>query len=76
MPLKITIESTDDITRVNGISCRVWFGTTESGIPVALFIHRIMPLNSSDEALFARELTQTKPPREVELIDVLLRHAL
>ena len=32
--MKITLESTDVLTRINGQMCRVWRGTTERGIAV------------------------------------------
>ena len=45
--MKITIESTDEITNVakmdgSSMPARVWVGATDSGIPLKCFIIRVM----------------------------------
>ena len=39
--MKITIESTTRIVLVNGVPCRMWQGTTESGVEIAALVTRI-----------------------------------
>jgi hypothetical protein len=39
--MKITIESTDQITDLDGVPVRAWKGQTERGVPCIVFVHRI-----------------------------------
>jgi hypothetical protein len=39
--MRITIESTDFTTTIDGVEVRVWRGVTEGGIPCEVFVHRI-----------------------------------
>ena len=41
--MKITIESTNEFVSINGVRCRMWDGSTESGIPVQAAIGRVAP---------------------------------
>jgi len=66
--MKIAIESTAVLTTVDGIGVRLWRGTTESGIPVQVFVRRIAVLNESDAAEFERELLKQNEPAELESI--------
>lgn len=57
--MKITLESTNEITTRLGIRCprcRVWQGTTESGIQVFAFIPLISVHKDEDQTQFEREL--------------------
>jgi hypothetical protein len=64
--VKITIESTDVLTRVNGQECRVWKGT---GRTAALRSRPSFPRSRStrgmDVSQFERELIETAPPQEL-----------
>jgi hypothetical protein len=60
--MKITIESTTKIVNANGIDCRVWEGTTASGVKVECLIPRIAVRNGQDTAQFEAELTEQRPP--------------
>lgn len=60
--MKVTIESTTKIVEASGVQCRVWEGTTASGIKVQCLIPRIAALATDDLAEFERELTECKPP--------------
>lgn len=70
--MKITIESTDELTHMDGVPVRVWRGTTERGVPCFVFVHRLAVREDLDVADFERELHETLPPGRV--ID--LRHIL
>lgn len=59
--MKITIESTDRITTINGVPARIWEGTTDSGIPVHCFITRIAMHQDLDASQFERELKECRP---------------
>jgi len=72
--MKLTIEATERITSIDGVKVRAWKGTTERGVPVVVFVHRIAVDNSRDSGELDRELVETMPPgREVPLIDALER---
>lgn len=68
--MKITIESTDSITHLDGVPVRVWNGITEQGVPCKVFVHRLAVHQDEDLAAFERELQEQLPPGRV--ID--LRH--
>jgi len=72
--MKIAIESTAVLTTVDGISVRLWRGTTDSGIPVQVFVRRILVLNGSDVSEFERELLKQDEP--AELVSIPLRMIL
>jgi hypothetical protein len=60
--MRITIESTDISTQMDGVPVRLWEGTTEDGIPCKVFIHRIAVANEQDAAVFEQELESKLPP--------------
>jgi hypothetical protein len=61
--MKIKLESTSQIVELNGIECRVWEGTTESGVPLTAFIPRVAVHRDHDPSQFERELTEQREPR-------------
>jgi len=71
MPMKITLESTPEVGRLEVDGCqvpaRVWVGMTESGIPIVAFITRIGFPEGADATEFERELSQA--PTNVVLED-------
>lgn len=70
--MKITIESTDQITTLDGVPCRVWKGATEAGVECVVFVHRLAVHKDQDAAQFERELAEQLPPgRHVPLSLVL-----
>jgi hypothetical protein len=70
--MKILMESTDQITSLDGVPVRVWQGTTEAGVPCKVFVHRLAVASSEDSAQFDEELRQQLPPgRSVDLRTVL-----
>jgi hypothetical protein len=60
--VKIQIESTDRIVKVNGIEARVWEGETESGIPVIVCVTRIAVNADQECSEFERELLERRAP--------------
>lgn len=60
--MKITIESTDSITRIDGVPVRLWEGRTEAGTLCRVFVHRIALHESQDADQFDAELTEQLPP--------------
>ena len=62
--MKICIESTTKIVKLNGIDCRVWEGHTERGIPIHCFIPRIAVHKDEDASQFEAELEQQRAPSE------------
>jgi len=70
--MKITIESTDQLTHLDGVPVRVWEGTTEGGTPCKVFVHRIAVDQDEDQVAFEAELQEQLPPgRVVDLRQVL-----
>lgn len=70
--MKLTIESTSITTRIDNVPVRLWEGTTESGVPCKVFVHRVLARNGQ-EAEFERELREQLEPAEmaIRLPDVL-----
>jgi hypothetical protein len=65
--VKITIESTTKLVRLNGIDTRVWEGQTDTGIPVHCFVTRITVHRREDASQFERELVECRQPsREID----------
>ena len=61
--MKVMLESTSEIVRLNDIECRVWEGHTESGIAVQAMIPRIAVRIDADCSQFKAELREQPPPR-------------
>jgi hypothetical protein len=72
--MKITIESTEKMVKLNNVPARVWVGESESGIKVIAFITRIaVDENEPRQEEFQRELSETrKPDAEIEAIPLRL----
>lgn len=58
----ITIQSTEKIVTVDGVSARIWEGKTAGGIAVIAFITRIAVSEQEDPTEFERELQQHAAP--------------
>lgn len=72
-PMKITIEPTTQIVKVNGHEARVWTGVTETGIPCELLVARIaVPESAGPQAMaaFERELVAKPIPRTSQAFDI------
>lgn len=70
--MKITLEATGTIERVNGVEARVWRGATESGIAVVCWIALIQVPNEADTAEFDRALRAVKAERRLASFDMRL----
>jgi hypothetical protein len=71
--LKITIESTDITTRLDGVPVRLWEGTTDQGVRCKVFIHRIAIANEADAMEFDEDLARQLPPAKfIPLTDILI----
>lgn len=60
--MQITIESTDQVTRIGQVPVRVWNGVTEDGTPCKVFVHRLAVRDDQDTERFVRQLTEQLPP--------------
>ena len=68
--MKLILEATSTIERVNGVPARVWKGHTESGIEVTCWINIVQVKKSDDCAQFERELQEVKVDRELVAFDM------
>jgi hypothetical protein len=67
--MKLIIESTTKIVKLDGMDCRIWEGQTERGIKVHAYIPRVAAKDDQDLAQFEQELVeQRKPSAEIEAI--------
>lgn len=73
--MKITIESTTKMVRASGVDCRVWEGTTDSGVKVQCLIPRIAACAGEDLSQFEAELKEQRAP-SVDVVMFPLRMIL
>lgn len=70
--MEIAITSTDEVTTLDGVPCRVWDGITAQGTPCKVFVHRVAVAKDEDTEAFDRELLLQLPPgRAVDLRQIL-----
>ena len=69
--MKITIESTEQITEINGVPGRVWQGETATGIPIVCLITFVGVRNGHPTDEFEKELKEHAAPNRdaVEAFD-------
>ena len=65
--MRINIESTEKVIRLNGVPARIWEGKTDTGIDVYCFVTRIAVAKDQDTTQFERELQKHKAP-SIEII--------
>jgi hypothetical protein len=68
--MKITIESTEMITEVARVTCRVWRGVTEGGVACDLAIPMIRAREDADRAEFEAELQKLPEPTKALVVDM------
>jgi hypothetical protein len=68
--MKITIESTDMITEIAGVSCRVWRGVTERGIRCDLAIPMIRVREEADSKEFDEALRALPAPQDSVVVNM------
>lgn len=56
--MRITIEATGDIQRVNGVAARLWKGRSESGVEVLCWVTLLGAAAAGDQEAFERELQE------------------
>ncbi len=70
--MQIAIESTDIVTKIDGVECRLWEGMTADGTPCKVFVHRVAVHKDQDATQFERELKeQLQPAKYVPLALIL-----
>jgi len=70
--MQITMNSTDNLTKIDGIPVRLWEGETLRGTKCKVFVHRIAVSNDEDSSQFEHELKeQLEPGRKIPLRDIL-----
>jgi hypothetical protein len=70
--VKMIIESSADLTTVDGVPVRLWHGTTEAGIPCLVFVRRIAVALDRDRSAFDAELEAQEMPLEVQSLAAIL----
>jgi hypothetical protein len=60
--MKLMIESTDQLTTMDGVPVRVWRGVTDRGVRCFVFVHRLAVHKDEDATQFDLELKETLPP--------------
>lgn len=66
--MKLALEPTDRIERVEGTPCRVWTGTTEAGTPVLAWIAILQPQTHDPDQLAAFDAALRDMPYRRELV--------
>lgn len=69
--MKLMLESTDELTEIDGVPVRVWRAWTVAGIECIAFVHRIAVAEGLDMREFDRHLHLQPPPRFRPLSEVL-----
>jgi hypothetical protein len=60
--MRITVESTTKKVQLNGVPARIWEGTTDSGIPVHVYVTRVAVEEGQHQGQFERELEEHRAP--------------
>lgn len=63
--MKITIESTNTVTEIDGVPVRLWKGVTEAGAFCDVFVHLLARRTNQDLTEFERDLQEQLPPAEL-----------
>jgi hypothetical protein len=68
--MKLFLEATQDVTRVEGAPARIWKGKTESGIDVTAYICLVQVRKDADASQFESELQEVGVRAELVSIDL------
>jgi len=69
--MKIMLESTSEITEVNGVQCRVWRGATEKGSPCVAMIALIgVPATDSEPNAAIEEFARDLVGATVQVVSI------
>jgi hypothetical protein len=66
--VKLSLQPTGDIERVQGIPCRVWIGETDAGVPVKAWVAIVQPQTHDEGQLAAFEAALKEMPYRRELV--------
>lgn len=69
--MKLTLEATSDVVRVNGVECRVFRGTTSGGFEVIAAVTAIEPVHEKDRKCCELEWWTAPYPHPASLRKVL-----
>lgn len=61
--MRIQIESTDNLVRLDGTLCRVWDGFTEKGMPCKVFVLRVAMDEQQSTLEADQDLVQVGEPK-------------
>lgn len=66
----LTLKKTDEIVIIDAVETRLWEGTTDRGVAVNCFIHRIQPQTHDETVLkeFEQELSERPKALFMDLI--------
>lgn len=71
--MQLLLEKTDILTTIDGVPVRLWKGTTDTGLQVSVFVHRIVVEQNMGQLQLERELELQSAPREfLPLVDALM----
>ena len=70
--MRLMIESTDKLTRMDGVPVRVWEGTCDDGTPCKVFVHRIAVHEDEDAEAFEQEQAEQLPPGRYVPLSMIL----
>ena len=62
--MQVTIESTNQFTTIDGVTVRLWKGTTSRGVKCKVFVRLIAVRDHEDFHEFEQELREELPPDE------------
>ena len=65
--MRIILESTTEVTEVDGLPCRIWEGHTESGIACHAWLTRIAVHEDEDRSQFEAELAECRTPTNPDI---------
>lgn len=71
--MKITIESTEHVVDVDGVTCRYWKGVTADGVPCHVLVHRVAFHNAEGYRAASQELFEMPPVTSAEVYDAIQR---
>ncbi len=70
--MTLMIESTDELTFMDGVPVRVWKGITERGVRCFVFVHRIVAAEKEQKEQLDRDLkVELAPGRVIPLRNIL-----
>ncbi len=69
--MRVQMEPTEMVVDLNGVSARVWNGTTEGGVQIFVFVHRVAVRDVDDIEAFTAELIEMPEIRPVLVTDLL-----